>query len=56
MTISVGFPGDANYTQYHGFQIVSSKILANPTFRAYGSTKLLLNRNGVAYPGSSSTA
>ena len=56
MTISVGFPGDATYTQYHGFQIVSSKILADPTFQAYGNTKLIYNANGIAYPSSSPTA
>ena len=56
MTITVGFPGDASYTQYHGFQIISSKILDSQQFRAYGETRLLYNGNGVAFTGSTPTA
>ena len=56
MTVSVGFPGDPVYTQYHGFQILSSKILSSNTFRAYGEVRQLYNSNGVAYPSSAPTA
>ena len=56
MTISVGFPGDPVYTTYHGFQILSSKILKDSGFRAYGEQRQLYNNNGVAFPSSLPTA
>ena len=41
---------------YHGFQILSTKILSDATFRAYAQVRAMYNSNGQAWPSSSSTA
>ena len=56
MTISLGFPGDPIYPNYHGFQVLSTKILKDLSFRTYGEPRQMFNNNGNAFPSSSPTA
>jgi hypothetical protein len=56
MSITLAFTGDATYATYHGFQVLSTKILDDQTFRVYGEVRQLYNDNGVAFPGSGPTA
>ena len=54
--VSLGFPGDATYTRYHGFQLLSAKVLNDATFRAYAQSRQLCNNNATPFPNSSPTA
>ena len=54
MDIPVNF-ADTTYPNFHGFQIVSTAIMADQVFQAYAGLRQLYNGNGTAYPNSTPT-
>ena len=56
MYVSLGFPGDPTYTLYHGFQLLSTKVSKDATFRTYAQSRQLYNTNATPFPNSAPTA